>query len=186
MQTHHVRGLAVALAVSLAGCSGGATPATPSGTQDAVVRHAGQSFEVFRKATFVPDPGAPAILMNFLANGPAQGGVPCFDCVNGASSSDNIGLTGPQNYIPSGATWQYVISFTNNSYKGKCKLDWTIVAGKRTVDSFSASFDLTSSGGFIIYGVNRARPKYSGAATLTGKVTCGKNTPSLQVPLYFQ
>ena len=98
----------------------------------------------------------------------------------------HIGLTGPSSYVRTGATWQYALSFTDLSYKGKCTLAWEIKAGKKTVDSFSASFKLTSDGGFVLYAVDRARPKYSGPATLTGKYTCGKNSQSAQAPLYFQ
>jgi hypothetical protein len=125
-------------------------------------------------------------LINFVSDGPAQGGVPCINCVGGASSSDNIGLTGPSSYVPSGATWQYTLSFTDITFKGKCKLAWAITSGKKTIDSFSATLTLTSAGGFVLYALDRNRPKYSGAATLTGKVTCGANAQTLQAPLEFQ
>jgi hypothetical protein len=95
-------------------------------------------------------------------------------------------MAGPSSYVFSGSRWQYALSFTNISYKGKCKLAWAITAGKRTIDSFAATLNLATSGGFVLYALNRSRPKYSGAATLTGKVSCGKNTPSLQTPLEFQ
>jgi hypothetical protein len=142
--------------------------------------------EVFRKLSMRPEVAAPPILINFLADGPNQGGVPCINCVDGASSSDNVGMTGPSSYVRSNFTWQYALSFTDISYKGKCKLAWAITAGKQTIDSFSASLNLTSSGGFVLYAVARPRPKYSGAATLTGKVTCGKTAQSLQAPLQFE
>ena len=141
---------------------------------------------LFRKLTMTPNAKTPAILINFLANGPNQAGVPCIDCVNGASTQDNVGLTGPNNYVASNFTWQYGISFTDISYKGKCRLAWAITAGKKTIDSFSAKLNLTSAGGFVLYAVARPRPSYSGPATETGRVTCGKDSQSLQVPLYFQ
>jgi hypothetical protein len=125
-------------------------------------------------------------LINFVSDGPAQGGVPCINCVNGASSSDNIGLTGPSSYVPTGATWQYSLSFTDISYKGKCKLAWAITSGKKVIDSFSATLNLTSSGGFVLYALNRARPNYSGSATLAGKITCGSTSQMVQAPLEFQ
>ncbi|MFY9740233.1 MAG: hypothetical protein WAK11_14460 [Candidatus Cybelea sp.] len=112
--------------------------------------------------------------------------MPCIDCVYGASSSDNIGLTGPSSYVLSNTYWQYEISFTDVSYKGKCKLSWTITSSRKTIDSFSASLNPTSSGGFVIYAVARSRPSYSGPATLTGKYDCGKNSASTQEPLYFE
>lgn len=123
--------------------------------------------------------------MNFVSNGPAQGGVPCIACVNGAQTNDNIGLTGPSSYVPKGATWEYSVSFTDISYKGKCKLAWSITSGKKIIDSFSATIKLTSAGGFVLYALNRARPSYSGLAQLTGKVTCG-SSQILQAPLEFQ
>ncbi len=82
--------------------------------------------------------------------------------------------------------WQYEMSFTDISYKGKCKLAWAITNGNKTIDSFSTTLNLTSSGGFVLYAVDRNRPKYSGPATVTGKVTCGKTSASLQAPLQFQ
>jgi|SRR5579862_4760505 len=186
------------LALGLAACSGAAQGPTPTvdaaerGSQpsiDAILDSAPAAsggHEVFQSIRVRPDAGAPALMMNFVADGPAQGGVPCINCVNGASTSFNIGLTGPSSYVLSGDYWQYGISFTDVSYKGKCKVSFAITSGKKTIDSFSASFDITSAGGFVVYALNRSRPKYSGAATLTGKYVCGKNSASTQAPLYFQ
>jgi hypothetical protein len=186
----------LAFIAALPACSGlGATPSagteqtsaasTLGSVLDSAPEVAGGR-EVIRRLSIHPDAGTPAILINFVANGPAQNGVPCISCVNGAQSNDNIGMTGPSSYIPTGATWQYAISFTDISYKGKCKVAWAITSGKKTIDTFSATFNLTSSGGFVLYALDRNRPKYSGAATLTGRATCGKYSPSLQVPLEFQ
>lgn len=192
--------LFTAALVGLASCSGvsGGNPAPPAAgllrtsdgaSVDAILDSAPQvsgGREVFRKLSIRPRVGAPPILINFVANGPNQGGVPCINCVNGASSSDNVGMTGPSSYVLSNFTWQYALSFTDLSYKGKCKLAWAIASGKQTIDSFSASIDITSFPGFVLYAVARPRPKYSGAATLTGKITCGKSVQSLQVPLQFE
>jgi hypothetical protein len=194
------RSLFFLCAIALAACSspfqGGATPSVDTSqavatgsTPDMVLDSAPEvtgGREVVQKLSIHPNAKSPAILINFVANGPAQGGVPCISCVNGASSNDNIGMTGPSSYVYSGSVWQYALSFTDISYKGKCKLAWAITAGRKTVDSFSATLNLSTAGGFILYALNRNRPKFSGLATLTGKVTCGKNTPSLQVPLEFQ
>jgi hypothetical protein len=141
---------------------------------------------LMKKISVQPDAKAPPILINFVANGPAQGGLPCISCVNGASTNDNIGLTGPSSYVLSNTYWQYALSFTDISYKGKCKLAWAITNGTKTIDSFSATINLTSTGGFVLYALNRARKHYSGPATLTGRVTCGSSAPSLKVPLQFQ
>jgi hypothetical protein len=178
------------LAFGLAACAGaGQSGTTPSsGVSEALRTESGSAgVLVFKKASLRAEAGASPLLMNFVANGPAQSGVPCIDCVNGAGSSDNIGLTGPSSYVLSDATWQYAISFTDISYEGKCTVSWEIVSSaKKTIDHFSASFNLDSSGGFVIYAVNRGRPKYSGAATVTGKYACGKNSGSTKEPLYFQ
>ncbi len=174
---------AAALAACSASNQGGATPSAPS--QQTLSAPAG-GHEVFRPLAIHPRAGARAFLMNFVANGPNQGGVPCIDCVNGASTHDNIGMTGPSSYVLSGTYWQYAISYTDISYVGNCKLAWDISSGKKTIDSFSKTLHLTSAGGFVLYAIARPRPKYSGSATLTGKVTCGKDTQSAQAPLEFQ
>jgi hypothetical protein len=174
----------LSLALSLAACSagGGTTPSAALNSADG----SGGGHLVFQRLSIRPDAKSPATLINFVSDGPAQGGVPCIDCVSGASSGDNVGLTGPSSYVPTGSVWQYSLSFTDISYKGKCKLDWTITSGKKVVDSFSATVNLASAGGYVLYGINRKWPKYSGPATLTGKYTCGKDTQSTQAPLQFQ
>ena len=196
------RGLVLSLVVALAACSGagggGATPSTGSSqtlstqsTLAAVLDSAPEvtgGREVFRKLAIHPNAKLPAILINFIANGPNQAGVPCINCVSGASTGDNIGMTGPSSYVLSNFTWQYELSFTDLTYTGKCKLAWAITSGKKTIDSFSATLHLGSSvpGGFVLFAISRSRPNYSGPATLTGRVTCGKDNPSLQVPLQFE
>ena len=184
--THRV--IFVSLALMLAGCgSTGQTPSTSAaGTQAAAVpSNSGQ--RVFKKMNVRPDAGTPATIMNFISNGPNQGGVPCINCVEGASSADNVGLTGPSSYVVSNTYWQYDISFSDISYKGKCKVSWVIASpAKKTIDSFSASFTLTSAGGFVLYAIPRLHPSYSGPANVTGKYTCGKNTGSTQEPIYFE
>ncbi len=141
---------------------------------------------VFQRLMVRPDAKAPALLMNFVADGPDQGGVPCIGCVKGAQTKYNLGMTGPQSYVTAGSAWQYALSFTDVSVTGKCKLAWAITAGTKTIDSFSVNVNVKSAGGFVFFAVARNRPKYSGAATLTGKVTCSKNSGSAQAPLYFQ
>ncbi len=177
------------LAFGLVACAGaGRTNTTPfaGAAQTGEGRPATNGVLVFQKASIRPEAGAPALMMNFVANGPNQAGVPCIDCVNGASSGDNVGLTGPSSYVLSNYYWLYEISFTDVSYKGKCKVSWTITSGRKTIDSFSASFKLTTAGGFVLYAKSRSRPNYSGPATLTGKYECGNNSGSTQEPLYFE
>ena len=188
------------LAATLAACSssgGGTTVPNASAEQrtsggtslDAILDAAPAAAEgrmVFRKMSIRPDANAPAFLLNFVTDGPNQGGVPCINCVNGASTGDNIGMTGPSSYVLANFVWQYEISFTDISFKGSCKLAWAITEGKKTIDSFYRTLNIPSEGGFVLYAIARNRPKYSGPATLTGKVTCGKSSQSLQVPLQFQ
>jgi hypothetical protein len=130
---------------------------------------------------------APAFLISFVGAGEAQSGVPCIDCVSGAQTGDNVGLSGPGNYVPSAATWQYTLAYTNIKFKGKCTLAWAITNGADVVDKFSVSLKLTQTGGFVLYGLNRVRPKYSGPAELTGRVTCGSApAQTAQAPMLFQ
>jgi hypothetical protein len=194
------RALLLSTVLAFAACSGiganGTTPSTVPGESasipssidavlDSAPEVAGGHF-AFQKFSVRPDAKAPPMLMNFVSNGPNQGGVPCINCVLGASSGDNIGMTGPSSFVLKNAGWQYEMSFTDISVTGKCKLAWAITSDKKTIDSFSATLNLTSAGGFVLFGVARNRPKYSGPATLTGKATCGKNSGKLNAPLYFQ
>ncbi len=142
---------------------------------------------LIRRLPIHPDAKSKPFLINFVSDGLAQGGVPCFSCVSGAQTQDNIGLTGPSSYVPTGAEWQYTLSFTNISFKGKCKLAWAIASGKKVIDQFAVSLNIPQSGGYVLYGLNRSRPTYSGSALLTGKVTCGKGaSQTAQTPMYFQ
>jgi hypothetical protein len=142
---------------------------------------------LIRPIRIAPNVKAKPWLINFVSAGVAQSGVPCISCVSGAQTQDNIGLTGPSSYVPSGSEWQYSLSFTDISFTGKCKLSWAITAGKKVVDKFAATLNLPSAGGFVLYALNRARPAYSGAALLTGTVSCGTTgTQKTQAPLYFQ
>lgn len=186
---------ALGFLIACSGPTSGATPTAPAlqaQSFDAVgaaldaAPEVGGGRALFTKLRMHPDAGAPLIMINFVSNGPAQGGVPCIACVSGAQTNDNVGLTGPSSYVPAGATWQYALSFTDVKYKGKCTLAWTITSGAKTIDSFATTLNLTSYGGFVLYAINRARPAYHGGATLTGRVTCGKSKPALQAPLYFQ
>ncbi len=184
------RGALFALfATALTACSS-STPsgATPSaGSRQTLSARAADGYEVFRPLAIHARAGARAFLMNFVANGPNQRGVPCIGCVGGSvTTNDNIGMTGPSSYVLSRTYWQYEISYTDISYVGACKLAWDIASGKKTIDKFSKTIHLTSAGGFVLYAIARPRPKYSGAATLTGTVTCGKDTQSSSAPLEFQ
>jgi hypothetical protein len=143
--------------------------------------------EVICRLPIHPNAKSMPFLINFVSGGEAQKGVPCFSCVSGAQTKDNVGLTGPDSYIPTGATWQYTLSFTDITFKGTCKLAWAIAAGKKVIDQFAVTVKITQAGGFALYGINRGRPSYSGSAVLTGKVTCGSGAPqTTQTALLFE
>lgn len=195
----NIRVLMLSAAAALAACSSspnaGSVPpaavqrASSTASLDAVLSAAPEANGgtlIFHKVSMHPSANTPAFLINFVTDGPNQGGVPCIGCVGGASTKYNVGMTGPSSYVLSNFVWQYELSFTDISYKGSCKLAWAITNGKNTIDSFSKTLKLTSAGGFVLYGVARSRPKYSGPATLTGKVTCGNGSQSLKVPLQFE
>lgn len=174
----------------LSACSSAGQSAAPAagaaGSGIQVSQDASGGRLIVRPLGIHPDAKGPSILMDFITNGPAQGGVPCFACVNGASSNDTVGLTGPSSYVYSGQEWQYTIAWTDLTFKGKCKVAWTIAAGKKKIDSFGATITLTSAGGFALWGINRSFPKYSGMATVTGTVTCGKDSGTQSAPIIFQ
>jgi hypothetical protein len=158
---------------ALAALDSAPSVATPS---RAITRHV---------ATIHPDAKAPPFLINFVTAGPDVGGVPCISCVNSASTPANIGLSAPENYVETGAVWQYAMSFTDITFKGNCKLAWSIAAGKKVIDSFSTKTS-AKAGTFKMFGFDRNRPSYSGSAVLMGKVTCGPTSQTTQTTLYFQ
>ncbi len=134
-----------------------------------------------------PRETAPLFLAGSLGAGPAQTGVPCIACVKKVPTKNNIGLTGPSNYVPTGAVWQYTLSMTDITFVGGCKLSWAISAGRKVIDTFaSPTITFKTGGGYALYGYNRNRPNYSGPAILLGKVLCGGIPSSTQMNIYFQ
>lgn len=140
---------------------------------------------LFHPLAFTPN-ATQAILLDFVATGPAQSGVPCVSCVQGVSGGDSIGLTGPSNFVLKHIPWQYSIAFTDVSYKGSCTLSWIVANGAKTIDSFAATVKIQKAGGWYLYGTNRNPVTYSGPATLTGKVACGSHKQSTTAPMAFQ
>jgi hypothetical protein len=130
-----------------------------------------------------------SLITNYVAAGPAQGGVPCFSCVNGAQTSFNVGLTGPYNYVVLNTVWQYTTAITDISLPNpsQCKFAWAITSGATKIDSFSAKIGITAPGGYV-YGVNRnpPSPAFHGQALLTAKVTCGASSDKVTTKLVFQ
>lgn len=134
-----------------------------------------------------PDASAPAFIISFVEAGLAQTGVPCFNCVSGAQTSNNIGLTGPYNYIASGEVAQYTGAYTNLSNTGNCTFSWAIAAGKTKLDSFSYVLKTPSKDGSYTVGFNRNRPSYSGPAVLTMKIACvGSGAQTTKTTLYYE
>jgi len=194
------RSLIVCGLVALAGCGGISGASTPSSLPDAQTASGGSSIDAIldsapevsgarfamHKIQVSAKRKLPGFLINFVADGPSQGGVPCASCVNGASTSNTLGLTGPSSYVLKNFYWDYQISFSDLTYVGECKLAWGITAGKTVLDKFSTTASIKSAGGWYIYYFSRPRVKYSGPALLIGKVTCGKSAQTLQAPLEFQ
>ena len=134
-----------------------------------------------------PDATPTKFLTNFVTVGPAQTGVPCYACVKGAQTTFNVGLTGPYNYISTTETAQYVLSFSNITNTASCTLSWAIAAGKTVIDKFSYVLKAPKAGSTYVYGINRNRPKFSGAAVVAGKVECTWNgEQTVTAPLIFQ
>lgn len=142
----------------------------------------------FMRVPIIPDKAAPLVLASFVEVGPDQTGVPCFNCVSGAGTTFNIGLTGPYNYVTAGAGgfWQYTMGFTTLKITGtSCNLAFSVAAGKTVLKSWSfTATGLVQFGGYL-YGFNET-VAHHGAAVFVGKVTCGTASSSVKTPLYFQ
>jgi hypothetical protein len=120
-----------------------------------------------------PDTGALPYIIGFVTVGPDQTGVPCFNCVNGAQTTFNIGLTAPYNYIESGEAALFTIALTNISNTSNCTLSWAITSGAKTIDHFSYILKAPQKQSSYVVGFDRNRPSFTGQALLTGKLDCG-------------
>ena len=147
------------------------------------------SFRLFYLPVSARPNGLPNVITNYVAAGPAQGGVPCFSCVNGAQTSFNIGMTGPYNYVTTNSVWQYTTTITDLSLPNpsKCTFAWAITAGTTKIDSFSIKIGITAPGTYG-YGIDRnpPSPAFHGLALLTAKVTCGSSSDKVTTKLVFQ
>ena len=147
------------------------------------------SFRLFYLPVNARPNALPSVITNYVAAGPAQGGVPCFSCVNGAQTSFNIGMTGPYNYVTTNTVWQYTTTMTDISLPNpsKCTFAWAITAGTTKIDSFSIKIGITAPGTYA-YGINRnpPSPAFHGLALLAGKVTCGTSSDKVTTKLVFQ
>ncbi len=150
----------------------------------ATVILAGLSCASAPAAPLVGSATMPAFFVNFVASGAAASGVPCVNCIPGASGT-TLGLPIPYNYVPTGTTQNYTVTLTDLSYTGTCTFSIAITAGTQKLDSASYKVKVSAPGPYV-YTWNRPRPTYSGSAFLTGKVTCAGASSSAKSTLIFQ
>ena len=127
---------------------------------------------------------APTFIINFIATGPNQSGVPCFNCVGGASGY-TLGIPVPDNEEPVNYYWQYNISWTNISFVGSCKVTLQLMGGNKVVDTVSTTVKNIHGAGPLDWAFARPHPAYSGLGTATGKVKCGSSTQSVSTTMLF-
>lgn len=134
-----------------------------------------------------PNAKAPAILMNFVATGYPYKGLPCFTCVKGVQTKDNIGLPGPYNDVTHGDRWLYTVSYTDVSFKGNCSLAVAITAKNKTIDTFATTAKNNKPEFYYLYWDSRKFPKYSGPATVTASLSCpGAGTQKTSAQMFFE
>lgn len=140
----------------------------------------------------MPAPARPlaassSFIINFVAAGINAGGLPCFDCVNGASGF-TFGLPGPFNYVYTNTYQQYNVTWTNISFAGNCKVSVATASGKTKIQSASATVKgITSGLGTYDYAFPLEHPSsYSGPAVLTGEVKCGSETQTTTASLIYE
>lgn len=198
------RSLLLVFVVAATGCGGsamsaaptvaGAARVRPANVEDATIQNALDSApddpgfaSSTRQFSVEPNAKAPAILMNFVATGFPYRGLPCFTCVKGVQTKDNIGLPGPYNDIPRGDHWMYTASYTDVSYKGNCKLAVAITNKSKTIDKFSTTAKNNKPTYYYMYWDTRKFPKYSGPATVTASLTCGSvGTQKTSASIFFE
>jgi hypothetical protein len=129
--------------------------------------------------------GSPTFFANFLASGPAEPGVPCFGCVNGAPGTA-LGIPPPYNFIPSGTVQQYNLAWTTLTFKGTCKIAIVLASGKTKIDSVSFNVPGVNPQGAYDIGLNFKAESFSGPALATGKLTCGSKSSIVTAHVIFQ
>jgi hypothetical protein len=181
--------LVVFLVVGLAGCGAlttapsvlGSAPSAQAAAsgEDAMIQAAldsapndsGWAFAV-APLPVAPKVKSPQVLMNFIATGYPEKGLPCFTCVKKVHTKDDVGLPGPYNYVFDGDAWTYTVSYTDISFKGNCKLAVAITSKAKTIDKFATSANHNKPGFYYLYWDTRNFPAYSGSATVTAALTC--------------
>lgn len=175
--------------IAATGCGGSTTGPTVPGAAQLQPANATDSGWGFSAQHFLAGPNAkaPAILMNFVATGYPYKGLPCFTCVKGVQTKDNIGLPGPYNDIPHGKSWMYTVSYTDVSFKGNCKLAVTIASKNKTIDNFSTTAKNNKPTFYYMYWNTRKFPKYTGSATVTASLSCsGAGSQSTSAQIFFE
>lgn len=212
MRFLQIAGASVASALLLAGCSGGnGTP--PTSTVHSEPAMSNSSFEdlsfqtalntsdasesiatpvrtvsrAMPQALLAGSASEPLILATMVETGLNQTGVPCINCVSGAQTSANVGLTYPLSYVAATVpSLQYVFFFSDFNFTGKCKFSVTVTAG--TTVLFNAPFSLNVTPGFQTYSATGgSRPSYTGPALLVGKIVCPHTAvTTAKSTMYFQ
>jgi hypothetical protein len=188
----------------VAGCGAATTsPSVPSSAQiaqpaptseDAMIQAALDSAPNDSGWTFAAAPLAvapkvktPKVLLNFVATGYPADGLPCFTCVKKVTTKDNVGLPGPFNYVFHGDAWQYIISYTDISFKGNCEVAIAITSGKKVIDKFATSADDNKPEFYYLYWDTRRFPAFSGLATVTADLSCpGTGKQKTSAPIVFE
>lgn len=152
----------------------------PAATSGVTVSHV-----LYPDAKVTPDAGTPGFFVNFVAAGPNQNGVPCFDCVPG-DTGFNLAVPAPFNYVAPNYYWQYNVSWTNIRYSGTCRVAIAITEGSHVLEgAFSVVPGIAGTGSFD-WAFVRAPLNYHGPAILLGKVTCGTHASEAKAKLIFE
>lgn len=130
-----------------------------------------------------PTAGTPTFFVNFVATGLNAANVPCFNCADGTPNT--IGLPAPYNYVTTGSTWQYNVSWTNISSTGTCVVSYAVTSGKTKISGASTKVN-ESGGGAYDWGWQAKPVTYSGPAVVTGKVVCNGKFSKATAKMIFQ
>jgi hypothetical protein len=129
----------------------------------------------------------PQTLLNFIATGYPEKGLPCFGCVKKVHTKADVGLPGPFNYVYHGDRSLYIVSFTDVSFKGNCKLAVAVTSKKTVIDKFGTTAKNNKPNYYYLYWNTRSFPSYSGLATMTASLSCPHNgTQKTSAPIFFE
>jgi hypothetical protein len=124
---------------------------------------------------------APAFWTNFVTAGGNSQYAPTF-----SGNDDTLTLPIPENDKPSDYYYQYNITWTVVTQTGKCTAAYAITSGSRTIETQKKTgIDLSGAGGYDWAFVEKTLSKFTGAAVLTGTITCGTTSSAATAPMYF-